>query len=189
MASGGCRECDGWPAALTAARYAYELAPPADHLVHGLKYEGWRELAPFMGDAMAHLELPAVRPGARQLVVPVPTTARRRRSRGYNQAELLAERIAEVRGLSLVPALARPVASESQTTLHPEERRRNVRGAFRRTPAARAVQGAAVLLVDDVLTTGATACAAAEALVAAGARDVVVVTFARAVGNGARAAA
>jgi predicted amidophosphoribosyltransferase len=67
------------------------MRPPADDLVHALKYEGWPELASLMGDALAKLvTLDATRTGSRAIVVPVPTTPERLRSRGYNQAELLA---------------------------------------------------------------------------------------------------
>jgi ComF family protein len=170
-----CIECRDWPDALTAARYAYVLEPPAADLVHALKYEGWRELAEFMGGALAELA-----PGG-SLVVPVPTTARRLRHRGYNQAELLARHLAAERGLPLVHALERPGGGRSQTTLAPTERRENVRGAFRPSPGAvPSVAGADVLLVDDVLTTGATASEAAATLASMGAASVTLVAFARA---------
>lgn len=171
-----CLECREWPPALTAARWAYVLEPPADDLVHALKYEGWSELAELMGSALLDLA-----PADASLVVPVPTTARRLARRGYNQAELLARRLASGRRLPLVGALRRAGEGRSQTTLAPTERRENVRGAFVsvRSEAAR-VAGAHVLLVDDVLTTGATACEAAGALTGMGAASVTLVAFARA---------
>jgi predicted amidophosphoribosyltransferase len=100
-----CRGCRDWPAALSAARYAYVLAPPADDLVHALKYEGWPELAPLMASAMTPLSVPSE--GGRVLVVPVPTTATRLRARGYNQAGLLAEGYARARSLALAEPLLR----------------------------------------------------------------------------------
>lgn len=184
-----CRECASWPPELTAARFAFELAPPADDLVHGLKYEGWRELAGVMGDAMASVEIPGRSPGESFVVVPVPTTPERLRARGYNQAGLLAERVALRTGLSFAPALARPTARGSQTSLAPEARRDNVRGAFEPTGRSDEVRGRSVLLVDDVLTTGATISEAAVTLARAGAVRVVASTFARALGAGARAVA
>jgi len=169
------------------------LAPPAADLVHALKYEGWRDLAAPMGDAIAALvtstRAPAADPFASSSkaappvaagVVPVPTTARRLRERGYNQAELLARRVARVTGVPLVPALARRGDRGSQTALTPSERRENVRGAFTPSLTAARVRGGHVLLVDDVLTTGATAGEAAEALVEAGAERVTLLAFARA---------
>lgn len=161
-----------------------------DDLVHGLKYEGWRELAPMMGDALAELELPWPEGvAAAPLVVPVPTSPGRVRARGYNQAELLARRMAARRGWRMVTALERGSASRSQTSLTPEARWHNVRGAFRPAPDAGAVKGRSVILVDDVLTTGATASAAATCLAEVGSGPIVVATFARAVHEGARFAA
>jgi ComF family protein len=189
-----CLECRDWSPALAAARYAYVLAPPADDLVHALKYEGWQRLAGLMGDAVAALEPgrpeavgPAAASGSgRSVVVPVPTTARRLRARGYNQADLLARRVAHVRGLPLAAALVRRDDHGSQTALAPTERRENVRGAFAPGHEAGRIRGAHVLLVDDVLTTGATASEAALALMAAGAERVTLLAFARALPTGAK---
>ena len=171
-----------------AARFAFELASPVDDLVHGLKYEGWRELAGLMGEAVARLDVPDqwVR---NAVVVPVPTTPNRLRSRGYNQAALLAMRVADLRRLPLVNALERREGAGSQTTLTRDERRRNVRGAFAPTREAARARGRTVLLVDDVLTTGATVSEAADALSEAGVPEVVVLTFARVVPTRARDAA
>jgi len=183
-------ECRDWPAALTRARHAYALEPPADDLVHALKYEGWGELADPMGAAMAAAAErgagdPLTAGGApRTVVVPVPTTAARLRRRGYNQAELLARRVAALRGLPPVPAIARAGGGGSQTSLAPSERRENVRGAFRPVRSeASLVAGSDVLLVDDVLTTGATASEAALALASMGAASVTLLTYARALPN------
>ena len=180
-----CLECRDWPEELTAARYAHVLVAPASDLVHALKYEGWRELAGPMAIAMARVVPRAPAGGdlasARALVVPVPTTNRRLRERGYNQAGLLARGVAGALGLGVATALTRARASTSQTTLAPGERRENVRGAFAPSPSdARRVAGANVLLVDDVLTTGATAGEAALTLAGEGAATVTLVTFARA---------
>ena len=115
-------------------------------------------------------------------VVPVPTTRTRRRRRGYNQAAELASVVAEALDLELVPALRRRAGGRTQVSLQPVERNRNVRRAFSaRDPEGVRVRGRSVLLVDDVLTTGATATAAARALQSAGARGVRLLTFARSV--------
>jgi ComF family protein len=114
-------------------------------------------------------------------VIPVPTTRRRLRERGYNQAEVLASGVADASGSLLVHALFRRDGGESQVALHPEERRANVKGAFQlRDSEAKWIQGRDVVLVDDVLTTGATACSAAETLCEGGVRSVALLTFARA---------
>jgi ComF family protein len=156
------------------------LAPPANDLVHALKYEGWRELARDMGREMAKVDLPRAGQG-RTLVVPVPTTRSRLEHRGYNQAELLAETVAERLGAPLGRALVRVAEGRSQTALSPAERRENVRRVFAPSAehAAR-VRGAHVILVDDVLTTGATSCAAAKELARSGAESVTLLAFARA---------
>jgi len=172
-----CLECGSWPSALGGARTSAVLAPPADALVHALKYGGWRSLAGPLGARMARLCPPA----RDALVVPVPTTAARARTRGYNQAELLARAYADTLGARMSLALTRHRDGPSQVALAPDQRRRNVDGAFQVDPAARAaLDGRAVALVDDVLTTGATAGAAAQALERAGAAGVTVITFARA---------
>lgn len=194
-----CRPCADWPEALTAARAAFTLAPPADDLVHGLKYEGWSELAGFMSREMVsalrmggggRLDASAAPGVDADLVVPVPTTTARVKQRGYNQAALLAEGVAEGTGLPLVPALVRRDGEGSQTRLSPAERRANVRGVFGLDPLHRdRVRGARAILVDDVLTTGATAGAAAGILAEAGVRSVTLVTFARALADRAVRAA
>jgi ComF family protein len=158
------------------------LGRPSEDLVHALKYEGWSELADLMGDAIADLVSGAASFGAgRRVVAPVPTTVERVRSRGYNQAALLARRVAQVCRLPLVAPLQRVRAGRSQTRLSPRERAENVRGVFRPVAGDDGdLSGADVLLVDDVLTTGATASEAATALSEMGASTVTLVTYARA---------
>ena len=150
-------------------------------MVHALKYEGWAELAPEMGAAMARVSLPPAPPGGGRWVVPVPTTRARVRRRGYNQAELLARSVAERLGEGLIEALVRTRGGATQVALHPSQRRANVRGVFAaREEEIPRLAGAHVVLVDDVLTTGATAAAAAEELVRVGVSEVTLLTYARA---------
>ena len=177
-----CRECAHWPAAIRAARAACLLKPPADRLVHELKYRGWRALAGPMGETMARVRLPDDAQREATVVVPVPTTRKRRRRRGYNQAEQLARAFAFRTGRRCLPLLVRRGESGTQTSLQPLERAANVAGAFELAGEARPhVNTQHLLLVDDVMTTGATAAECARALVEqGGARCVTVVTFARA---------
>ena len=176
-----CFECAGWGPQLTAASYAVVLRPPANTLVHGLKYDAWSGLARLMGERMAQSAIPRELLSGRYLIAPIPTTRRRARTRGYNQAALLAEAIADRVHMPLVEALERRQGGSTQVGLHPAERRANVRRAFTVRAEARAtLKGARVLLVDDVLTTGSTAMEAARPLVQAGATQVFLSTFARA---------
>ena len=144
-------------------------------------------LAGLLADAVSTWE-----PGARaDEVVCVPSTQRRRRERGFNLAELLADPIARRLGVPLRPhRLARVGEPAPQAALTRAERRRAATGTVRmrrRSRLARflarrdaGVCGSRILLVDDVLTTGATANACARALLEAGARDVVVAVATRA---------
>ena len=149
--------------------------------LHAFKFRGKRAVARPLGDLLA--EAGAGYPGARGagLLVPVPLYPDRERERGFNQAALLAERLGRLWGVAVAAnALERTAATPAQTGLSGEERRRNVRGAFA-VPRPARVAGRRVLLVDDVLTTGATADACARALRRAGAAEVGVLTVARAI--------
>lgn len=182
----GCAECAGWPDTLRFARSACLLLPPADRIVHQLKYRGWRDLGRPMAERMARVPWPAEAHEPAVLVA-VPTTTRRLRERGYNQAGLLADGLARATGREVRPLLRRVSGSRTQTALQPAARAANVAGAF---DAAGAINGAHVILVDDVLTTGATAMECARVLDGAGACCTRLITFARAfdmrglVGNG-----
>lgn len=149
-------------------------------IIHALKYDGRRSLAAPLA-ALLRDRHHAALAGASS-VVPVPLFAWRRLRRGFNQAAVLAARLE----LPVVHALWRVRPTVPQTGLTAIERRRNVRGAFRFSPLvsrktrARYVTDQIVVLVDDVMTTGATSGACAEVLAEAGAREVRVVTLARA---------
>lgn len=147
-------------------------------LVHMLKYQGQTVAGQTLGRALGRMldgESPAA---VRPVVVPVPLHGSRLRERGYNQSVLIARALARVLGLSVAErALKRIRATETQTNLDSAERGANVDGAFlgRRTDL---VRGHPVLLVDDVVTTGATANACARALLEAGASEVDVAAVA-----------
>lgn len=176
-----CLECLEWPEALWLARSAVALRPPADVLVHGLKYEGWRELAPMMAELMERRLLSVLHDLEGHVITYVPTSSAHRRRRGYDQAELLARALAGRTGLPFAHVLVRRRQKRTQVSLHPQQRMANVRDAFSlRSAEGQPAGGRDVLLVDDVLTTGATARAAAETLARAGVGRVALVTFARA---------
>ena len=140
--------------------------------MHALKYDGCRSLAKPLGQLMRQHGRDVI-DGA-DVVVPVPLHGRRRRARGFNQAEDLARQI----GLPVVHALRRVRATSSQTDLPAARRHANVRDAFARR-RGRNVRGWRVLVVDDVCTTGATIEACARVLRQAGAVDVSALTAAR----------
>ncbi|CAN5864115.1 hypothetical protein BH23GEM3_BH23GEM3_17880 [soil metagenome] len=158
------------------------MEEPVREIVHALKYGGWKGAATPMAERMRSVSLPRDVHDEVRRVIPVPTSGVRLRERGYNQAERLASAFAHAAQLTCTSdLLVRERTMQTQTGLHPDERRANVAQAFSVPSAgARPLAGEHVLLIDDVWTTGATACACAEALLAAGARMVSVLTFARA---------
>lgn len=142
-----------------------------------LKFAGIRSLADYWAARLAPIV--ASQPWALDLVVAVPLGSRRYRQRGYNQSALLAVSVARRLGVKCsASALQRKRETDPQTGLLAEERDRNLAGAFRAN--GRDVAGRVLLLIDDVLTTGATARSAAAALCRAGAASVYLATAARA---------
>ena len=117
----------------------------------------------------------------RTALIPVPLSTDRERSRGFNQSERLAHGLGASSATAVWrDALIRTHFTSSQTRLTPEERLRNVSGAFRVTGDPARLRGAHLVLVDDVVTTAATLNACAAALFAGGARIISYVTFGRA---------
>jgi ComF family protein len=169
------------PPAYRRARAAVRYDDIASTLVHALKYGDRLDLAPAMGRWMARAghELLA----QADAIVPVPLHWRRQWARRFNQAALLGEIVAKTCGVAVVHgALRRVKATPQQVGLGKAERALNVQGAFRVPAERRAeVAGRRLILVDDVLTSGATVDAAARALLRAGAAEVDVLVFARVV--------
>lgn len=155
------------------------FAGPLRAAIHELKYRGKRKVARRLAQALLAVPGAAELLPADSVLVPVPLHPRRERERGFNQAERLAAALSDARCLRHEPrALVRRLDTPSQTGLSARERRENVAGAFAVRRRA-AVAGRSVVLVDDVLTTGATARACARALRDAGAADVRIVVAAR----------
>jgi ComF family protein len=158
------------------------LGDEAREMVHHLKYQGYAALADAMAAVIARFV--ATPPGG--VLVPVPLARSRQRTRGYNQAAILARALAERWPMPVREDLLRRTReATSQTALTPEERLANVAGAFSAAAPAPAASpaspaSAAVIIVDDVLTTGATLHAAATALSTNGWSNLGAVTFARA---------
>lgn len=164
----------GWADAAGLPAYSlYWYDGLAARVVRGYKYSDKRWLGNFMGSRMAQA---AWNMGGFDVVCGVPLHEKRRKTRGFDQAELLAKHIAQELGVPFVVGAARTRNTRTQTKLNREQRRENMRDAF--VPAARLL--GRVLLIDDVMTTGATAAACALSLRQAGAQYVVLLTFARA---------
>lgn len=175
---GPCRFCATWPAALTWVHSAVWLDHEARETLHHLKYGGYWCLAAVVAEIITRT---VVRPPTGWLC-PIPLAPARLRQRGFNQAERIAAGLARRWSLPLLPGVLRRLReTRTQTRLDPAGRRANVAGAFAATrPEAVEVSGSRVILVDDVLTTGATIAAAADALQGAGWMELGAVTFARA---------
>src|SRR3954451_24673705 len=169
------------PPAYRRARAAVRYDEVARTLVHGLKYQDRTYLAPPMGRWMARAgrELLA----EADMLVPVPLHWRRGWSRRYNQSGALARVIARESGVKLRGDVLRRIrATEQQVGLSRPQRASNVQGAFRVADEAQPdVQGRHVVLIDDVLTSGATVDTCTRALLRAKAAQVDVLVFARVV--------
>ena len=169
---------DGPPDPLLQLEWCAPFAGTTRRAIHALKYDGERRLAEPLGEAVAARWQRAGAGG--DLLVPVPVHAARRRERGYDQAELIAESAGRRLRIATRPALVRHRATAPQFRLDRRHRAANLADAFRPAPGrAGEVAGRWVVLVDDIFTTGATLCAAARTLLDAGAFAVSAVTVAR----------
>jgi ComF family protein len=169
------------PPAYRHARAAVRFDDVARTLVHALKYGDRLDLAPMMGRWMATAGRSLT--AEADAIIPVPLHWRRYWARRFNQSALLAEAIAKASRVPLIlGALKRVKATPQQVGLSQSARALNVQGAFRVGPPGKAaVAGRRLILVDDVITTGATVDACARALLRAGAAEVNVLAFARVV--------
>lgn len=156
------------------AAFAYEYHGPAGNMVRNLKYRGVLRLADIMSADMVQA-LKGIDPVGADMIVPVPMHPRRIKKRGYNQAEVLSQRLSEHLKIPCICALRRVRNTRQQARLSDQARLKNLKNAFISDVS---VNNKCILLVDDVCTTGGTAESCAEALRAAGAKNVFLLCFA-----------
>jgi ComF family protein len=169
---------------LSCWQAAGEYAGPLREIIHAFKYDDRRSLGPPLGRLMSAAAQDLL--AGADCAVPVPLHPWRHFRRGFNQSALLARPL----NLPVIPALWRTRRTMPQSGLGRAGRRRNIGGAFRLSPLLsrrrlrQFIDGRVVVLVDDVMTTGATLEACAAVLLAAGAREVRAVTAAAVTENG-----
>jgi ComF family protein len=166
------------PAGLAQLEWCCAYSGPARACLHALKYDGEKRLVMPLAELMA-ARWQRVGIGG-DVLVPVPVHAARRRQRGFDQAELLARGVGRVLGLPVALALSRATQTRAQHSLDRRARAANVGQAFMVTAAGETdLSGRWAVLVDDVVTTGATLSGCAAALYAAGAAAVSGLALAR----------
>lgn len=157
-----------FPIERASALFFYEPKASTRELIYDLKYRGFPMIGEEMGALIARRYQPAGFFESVDAIIPVPLTQRRRWQRGYNQSEMLARGIREVTGLPiLTDVLKRTSFKGSQTKRNQWERRENVDGVFRLVRPDD-IRGKHILLIDDIITTGATIVACADELCKAG---------------------
>ncbi|MBQ9417037.1 MAG: ComF family protein [Bacteroidales bacterium] len=165
------------PFAAATATFHFARGNTVQHAVHAMKFHGNTELCLLMGRRMGMDIMASSRFDGVDCLVPVPLHWRRRISRGYNQSELLCQGMAEVMHKPVVTtAISRHRYTQKQSQSSARSRSGNVEKAFRLRKAS-LIEGKHVLLVDDVLTTGATLTACADALVGVDGLQISIATF------------
>jgi len=176
-----CANCQEMEWHFQSARSAVVACDPVLEVIHRYKYQRALWFEPFLAELLIRAAVPVLDQQKPSMIVPVPLHPTKQREREFNQADRLARRL----GLAMrIPVnkrlLRRVVPTRTQTQLSRQERLANVRNAFAMR-GGRRLNGERIVLVDDVLTTGATTSACARVLRAAGAGEVCVWTVARGV--------
>ncbi len=158
--------------------FVFQKEGAFQHIAHALKYDGYesvgRELGERLGMTMKAWDIQA------DVLIPIPLHKAKRRERGFNQAEQLAIGVALVTGVEVCPDAVRRIRhTQTQTQLSSDERKKNVEDAFEFNPAySKQIDGKRCILIDDVITTGATIDSCAKELMRAGALRVVAASAA-----------
>lgn len=172
-----CASCSGSKMRFSRGFFGFEYDGAVREAVHAFKFHGskriGRQLVQLVSDKFHGLNRDI------DMIIPVPVSGKRLRERGFNQSYIIAEEIAAVTGLTIDHAvLAKRDGIRDQFSLPRNERKKNIRGAFR-VKGPQRIKGRRILLVDDLFTTGYTASEAARTLVQAGSQDVVLFALAR----------
>jgi ComF family protein len=176
---GKCQECADLPESFTEARSAFPYSSPAGAVVRAIKYRRQE----FLAEHLAALATPVLGEWlsrAGETLIPAPMTTLRELGRGYNQATVIAESLGRRTGQPVMEEALRRIRQGAPQARHHlrADRHANLKGAFSADP--KRIAGKRLVLVDDVMTTGATAAHAALALRDAGAASVAIVTICRA---------
>lgn len=174
-----CSNCRAMDLHFRFARSAVVADGVVLEVIHRYKYQRALWFEPFLVDLLLRAATPELRPGDWDMIIPVPLHPAKQREREFNQAERLAARLGAALGIPVnTTAIRRVEPTRTQTQLSREQRAANVRKAFARRDPTR-LKAARVIVLDDVLTTGATTSACSRVLRQAGAADVGVWTVAR----------
>jgi ComF family protein len=174
-----CGHCVLQPPAYSGARSFGYYSGELGRLIQGLKFNNRRNLVPLLVPFLIQAYYGSWDRDDFDLVVPIPLHPKRRRTRGYNQSEMLARLLARRTGIPFGNSvLIRKRSTLPQVGLTDTQRRENVRNAFQCINSGQ-ISGRRILLIDDVMTTGATASSASAALMKGGALRVSVLTLAR----------
>jgi ComF family protein len=158
--------------------FIFEKEGPFQHIIHALKYKEYKsvgvDLGKHIGEALKEWRLEV------DILIPVPLHRIKQRERGYNQSEFIARGIASIINKPVVQnAVRRSRDTQTQTKLHIEERRKNMESAFELVPhSSKILSEKRCLLVDDVITTGATTNACAQVILLAGAAKIIAASAA-----------
>ena len=174
-----CANCKEMKLYFSSARSAVAAQGVTLEAIHRFKYQRALWFGNFLSDLLVREAVPALRGERWDWLVPVPLHPTKQREREFNQAELIAQQLAGATGIPVKTGLLRRVLpTRTQTQLTRSQREANMKNAFVADTKA-GLNGERIVLIDDVLTTGATTSACAQALISAGAGDVCVWTVAR----------
>ena len=162
-----------------SALYFYGKGEKVQHLMHGLKYRGRKDIGVWLGKQLGISLLKGGRFRQIDYIVPIPLHTKKEYQRGFNQSTLIGQGIAEVTGWVFSPLLERTENTDTQTRKSKYDRWKNVSGKFR-VKSGSNLESLNILLVDDIVTTGATLEACALVLLEAGVRRVYIATIAAA---------